>query len=206
MELPGPALFATHTVSPSPSTGLGSEIDSALADVLVNRAAHCLLDGRGLFTNAGPLLLAVNPQPSPAAATSSPSPAPGGPLSAASVFHGNVLWRYYAEAERAAGADAFGSSPTGRARGRAVPPRPSAAAALPPHGFVRGLLCARVGVWGGGGGGGGQSPASRAHRVRIFLADLCMVYGTEITVPCDQTQLWHTTNASMPCGRNMPGR
>ena len=135
----GSPIFATQGVSPSPSTGLGSEIDSALADVLVNRAARCLTDGRGLFTMAGPLLLAVNPQPSPGAGgASSAAPLPGGPLSAASVFHGNVLWRYYAESEARAGSDAFGSAAaSGRGRGRVPPPRPSAATTLPPHVFVR---------------------------------------------------------------------
>ena len=135
-------LFSTG-VGPSSLTGLGSELESALADVLVNRLRGALSDGRGLFTMAGPLLLAVNPGPGAPPAEGEPppppyaAPHPGGATTAASVFHGSVMWRYYTESERAAGNEAFGTAPGGRGRGRMPPPRPSATATLPPHVFVR---------------------------------------------------------------------
>ena len=124
------------SVGPSLYTGLGSELEAALADVVVNRLRGALSDGRGLFTHAGPLLLAVNPGPGPA--PPSAASLPGGASSAASVFHGSVMWRYYTESERAAGDEAFGTAPSGRGRGRAPPPRASASTTLPPHVFVRG--------------------------------------------------------------------
>ena len=163
------------------SIGVGahaSDLTHALADVLVTRLRGVQSDGRGLFTRVGALLLAANPQvggggESGGGSGSGGSSSSGAPTaSPASVYHPTVMWRYDPEAERLAGAEAFGASPAARGgRQAAAPFHPHGAALpLPPHLFAATAGAMQAAVRGGvpqvfvfqGERGSGKSDGARA--------------------------------------------
>ena len=101
MFLPPTSAFASPSpdiaqIGPSALTGAGSPLAVALAGLLVSRSSAADVDGSGLFSRVGPVLVAVNP--SPPAGTPAPAHAP----TAATVFSPAVLWRYHTDVERAA--------------------------------------------------------------------------------------------------------